>query len=112
MLERNVSVKTAPEKFQVERSVELDVIVTFETRVFDAVVEYLSNRDSTSFKVVHVFGLHIKDNPEAALVGGQNTVQLLSMLAESDDWEENIAHTLEEFQQKSGKQVLHAVLFY
>jgi hypothetical protein len=39
-------------------------------------------------------------------------VQLLSMLAESDDWEENIAHTLEEFQQKSGKQVLHAVLFY
>lgn len=112
MLERNVRVKTAPQKFQDEAGVEFDVIVTFETRVFDAVVEHLSNRDSRSFKVVHVFGLHIKDNPEAALVGGLNTVQLLSMLAESQDWENNIAHVLEEFQQKSGKQVLHAVLFY
>jgi RNA polymerase II subunit A C-terminal domain phosphatase SSU72 len=112
MLERNVRVKPAPQRFQDERDAELDVIVTFETRVFDAVVEHLSNRDSTSMKVVHVFGLHIKDNAEAALVGGQNTVLLLSMLADRGDWENHIAHVLEEFQQRSGRQVLHAVLFF
>jgi RNA polymerase II subunit A C-terminal domain phosphatase SSU72 len=113
MLERNVSVKAAPQRFQDERDAEFDVIVTFETRVFDAVVEHLSNRDSSSMKVVHVFGLNIKDNAEAALVGGKNTVQLLGMLADRGDWENHVAHVLEDFQQKSGcGQVLHAVLFY
>ena len=39
MLERNKNVKTAPAKFQLETKEQFDIIVTFETRVFDAVVE-------------------------------------------------------------------------
>ena len=39
MLKRNIKVKRAPEKFQREREKQFDVIVTFETRVFDAVIE-------------------------------------------------------------------------
>jgi hypothetical protein len=33
-------------------------------------------------------------------------------LAESDDYEHDIDRKLEEFEQATGRQVLHAVLFY
>jgi RNA polymerase II subunit A C-terminal domain phosphatase SSU72 len=38
MLERNKAVKPAPEKWQTNTQI-FDIVVTFETRVFDAVVE-------------------------------------------------------------------------
>jgi len=112
MLERNKNVKLAPEKWQHEDKEEFDVVVTFETRVFDAVVEHLSMRDSASMNVVHILGLHIKDNHKEAVKGGELTLKLLSLLAESDDYESIMDRKLEEFEQSTGRQVLHAVLFY
>ena len=43
MLDRNKNVKLAPEKFQLSTR-QFDVVVTFETRVFDAVVERKRSR--------------------------------------------------------------------
>ena len=80
--------------------------------MFDAVVEHLSNQDAVEMRPVHVLGLHIKDNPQAADVGAQNTVDLLGMLADAGDWENELGRVLEDFQQKANKQVLHAVMFY
>ena len=87
-------------------------------------------------KLVHVIGLHIKDNHEEAIKGAQLTAQLLRMvttesrlraqsdvtdifdlsclqLAECEDnWESEFDRVIEEFQQTTGRPVLHAVLFY
>ena len=81
--------------------------------------------------VVHILGLHIKDNHKEAVKGGELTLKLLSLvsalwracsivltrvrvvqLAESDDYESIMDRKLEEFEQSTGRQVLHAVLFY
>eukprot|EP01114_Cavostelium_apophysatum_P023849 TRINITY_DN9116_c0_g1_i1.p1 TRINITY_DN9116_c0_g1~~TRINITY_DN9116_c0_g1_i1.p1 ORF type:complete len:196 (-),score=24.34 TRINITY_DN9116_c0_g1_i1:15-602(-) len=112
MLQRNMKVKPAPERFQDEKR-HFDVIITFEDRVFDSVVEDLSNRESdTCGGTVHVFNISTKDNHDEALVGASQALQLVHMLRENGDWEENLDSLLEAYQKRTGKEILHQVVFY
>merc|ERR1711916_294594 len=56
LLRRNLAIKDAPERFQSENSVEFDLIICYETRVYDAVVDHFLSRPSTSMHPVHVVG--------------------------------------------------------
>jgi hypothetical protein len=51
-----------------------------KSRLTFAVDIDLSMRDSTSMNVVHILGLHIKDNHKEAVKGGELTLRLLSMV--------------------------------
>lgn len=98
MLERNLSVKWGPERWQdwnvgkprldhaedrgstgVEGGV-VDVVITCEERCWDAVVDDLVSRGGALNKPVHVINVDIKDNHEEALVGGKAILDLADSL--------------------------------
>jgi len=111
LLERNMKIKPAPERWHDQKHV-FDVIVTFEEKVFDLVVEEFQTQGSSTFQPVYIFDLNVKDNHEDAIIGAQHTCTLCHTLAQMSDWEDRIDQILEDFQRKTGRQVLHTIQFY
>jgi len=112
MLERNMRVKHAPERWQEEKDVSFDLVITFEERVYDIVNEDIMNRDHENKRgVVHVFNLPTRDNHEEAAIAAAHALQLVQLLNEVDNWEDHMDNVMDDFQRKTGKQVLYNVLF-
>lgn len=113
MLSRNAKVKPAPERWQDEKTLRFDVVITYEERVFDAVVEDLEERGSKDYSNVHLLGLDVRDNHSEAEVGAQQTVQLVQALLDAgEEWEDRIDDVIEVFQRKTGRDVIHQIAFY
>lgn len=77
---RGAAVKKAPKRWQDTPTTALaehDVVVAFEERIFDAVVEDLQLREPTEdFRPIHVICLDTKDNPHEAAKQGQVALDL------------------------------------
>eukprot|EP01104_Vermistella_antarctica_P012847 TRINITY_DN3791_c0_g1_i1.p1 TRINITY_DN3791_c0_g1~~TRINITY_DN3791_c0_g1_i1.p1 ORF type:complete len:225 (-),score=62.11 TRINITY_DN3791_c0_g1_i1:132-719(-) len=114
MLKRNKTIKLAPERFQDDEEHKFDIVITYEDRVFEALLEHMTSRGSDTFEPVHVVNLHVVDNHESAAIGALDTFTFLRMLQQAgiDEWEDNIEDVIEEFQKKEGKRLLHQVCFY
>ena len=79
MLDRNINIKDHPEKWQAlhtSRLQRLDIVVCFEERVYDILVDDIQGREPVDFVPLHVINLDIKDNQEEALAGGQLVLEL------------------------------------
>ncbi|KAJ8429455.1 hypothetical protein Cgig2_015307 [Carnegiea gigantea] len=77
MLKRNSSVKLAPQRWQDNAADgSFDVVITFEEKVFDMVIEDLHNRDPVLMKPVLIINLEVKDNHDEAAVGARLTLEL------------------------------------
>ncbi|KAJ1539741.1 RNA polymerase II subunit A C-terminal domain phosphatase, partial [Nowakowskiella sp. JEL0078] len=79
MLERNMNIKNAPERFQEKDSDCYDFVVTCEERCFDAVCEDLLTRKTNFSRPLHVINIEITDNHEEAAVGGKNILKLANL---------------------------------
>jgi RNA polymerase II subunit A C-terminal domain phosphatase SSU72 len=113
MLSRNAKVKSAPERWQDEKVKQFDIVITYEERVFDAVVEDLEERGSKDYANVHLLGLDVRDNHTDAEVGAQETVQLVQALLDAgEEWEDQLEQVLEAFTRKTGREVMHTISFY
>eukprot|EP00300_Choanocystis_sp_HF-7_P015251 c18988_g1_i1.p2 GENE.c18988_g1_i1~~c18988_g1_i1.p2 ORF type:complete len:173 (+),score=44.61 c18988_g1_i1:117-635(+) len=88
MLERNMAIKPAPEKFQYEKRRDWALVVTFDDRVFETVDDDLKRNGKTG-QEVWVVNLPIKDNREEAAIGALICLQLCLRLEEvtKNDWE-------------------------
>lgn len=67
MLERNVKIKRAPESWQDAAVDDIDVFVTFEERVMDALVDDMAKRSAARMKPALVVNLEVPDNNREAL---------------------------------------------
>jgi RNA polymerase II subunit A C-terminal domain phosphatase SSU72 len=67
MLERNLKVKPAPEKWQNHAPNDVDIIITFEENVMDAVVQDMISRSMSMLRPVLVVNLEVTDNNKEAL---------------------------------------------
>lgn len=106
MLARNAKVKTAPERWQDEKAKEFDVVITYEERVYDALVEDMEDRGSKDYYSVHLIGLDVRDNHTEAEIGAQHTRELVQMLLDAgDEWEDQLDDILEKFKRKTGRCV-------
>ncbi|KAE8778189.1 RNA polymerase II subunit A C-terminal domain phosphatase SSU72 [Hordeum vulgare] len=77
MLKRNISVKLAPQRWQDNTGDGVfDMILTFEERVFDLVVEDMNNREQRLLKSVLIINMDVKDNHEEAAVGAKLALDL------------------------------------
>lgn len=106
MLERNMQLKTAPERWQLNSDV-FDVVVAFEERVFDIIVEDMQSRGNMSMQPVLILNLDVKDNAEEASLAAPQALELCQMLAASEDWETELEDILDRFQTKMGRRPIY-----
>lgn len=116
MLERDILTKKAPQRWQDvsnKQLATLDVLVCFEERIYDIVLEDLQLRAPRDFKPIHCICLDIKDTPEHAKIGGALALSLCQKLDTRGG--ENpvtvLAQRIEEWQEEEGI-LLHYSLIY
>mmetsp|Transcript_123121 Transcript_123121/g.184145 ORF Transcript_123121/g.184145 Transcript_123121/m.184145 type:complete len:99 (-) Transcript_123121:34-330(-) len=91
-----------------------DVIITYEDRVYDAVVNDFLKRGSNSFTTVRVVNISTKDNHSAAKVAGAQTLFLVSRIDRlpPDTWEERFDEAIAAFEKQFRKRVTYSLHFY
>jgi RNA polymerase II subunit A C-terminal domain phosphatase SSU72 len=101
---RGAAVKRAPSRWQdtpTESVARHDVVVAFEERIFDAVVEDLQLREPTEdFAPLHVICLDTKDNPHEAAVQGRVALDLCWRLEHAEDLQAEAAEIVDQFQRE------------
>ena len=84
---RGAAVKKAPQRWQdmtAEFISQHDVVIAFEERIYDAVVEDLQIREPTeNLDPIHVICLDTKDNPHEAQLQGRVALELCWLLEAS-----------------------------
>jgi RNA polymerase II subunit A C-terminal domain phosphatase SSU72 len=112
---RGAAVKTAPARWQdtPDELVSLhDVVIAFEERVFDAVIEDLQIRQPTQdFRPIHVVCLDTKDNPHEAALQGQVALDLCWRLEQAEDLQVEAAEIIDQFQQERAAYTPIKVLY-
>ena len=96
-----------PQRWQDEASrtlASLDVVICYEERIFDAVVEDLQCREAFSAKPVHVVCIDIKDDAENAAMGGQIGLALAQQCEASANLEDDMAGICERFEKEHEKK--------
>ncbi|KAJ2002908.1 RNA polymerase II subunit A C-terminal domain phosphatase [Coemansia thaxteri] len=111
MLERNRSVKHAPQRFHDEHE-SYDVIFTCEERVFDSVCEELLSRAGIQSRPVHVINIEIEDNNKEAIIGARTILELARLIVASKDLERDMDGIIEDVQNRMPHQLLYTVAFY
>ncbi|OLY82038.1 RNA polymerase II subunit A C-terminal domain phosphatase SSU72 [Smittium mucronatum] len=111
MLERNMALKPAPQKFQ-DNYEQFDVIITCEERVFDAVCQELLTRQGRFAKPVHVVNVEIRDNHIDATKGGDTITKLSELISEAKDLESEIEDILERIQNEYPHSILYNLIYY
>lgn len=113
MLKRNLGVKLAPQRWQ-ENAADgpFDVVLTFEEKVFDLVLEDLHNRNQVLLKPVLVINLEVKDNHEEAAIGGRLALILCQELDATENWEDTIDDIINNFEKQHRRKLLYSISFY
>ncbi|CAH8359312.1 unnamed protein product [Eruca vesicaria subsp. sativa] len=62
----------------------VDVVMTFEEKVFDSVLEDLNNREQPFMKTILVMNLEVKDNHEEAAIGGRLALELCQEVSDTN----------------------------
>ena len=111
MLERNMTIKPAPQRWQ-DSEVDVDVVVCFEERVFDNVVSDLKGRVGGSGEPLLVINLDVVDSHEEALNAAPHALKLCEMIDASDDWECECDEIMDKFAAEAGRRPIYTVCFY
>ncbi|XP_068308130.1 uncharacterized protein [Pyrus communis] len=113
MLKRNLGVKLAPQRWQDNAADgSFDVVLTFEEKVFDMVIEDLNNRDHVLRKCVLIINLEVKDNHEEAAVGARLALDLCQEIEAADSWEESIDDIVSGFEKQQRRKLMYSISFY
>ncbi|KAL5223525.1 hypothetical protein ABZP36_010997 [Zizania latifolia] len=114
MLKRNTSVKLAPQRWQDNAGDGMfDMILTFEERVFDLVVDDMHNREQRLLDTVLIINMDVKDNHEEAGVGAKLALDLCQKLEGADDeWEEVIDDLIVAFEKQHKRKLVYNIAFY
>jgi len=112
---RGAAVKPGPQRWQDMPSdfiAKHNIVVAFEERIFDAVVEDLQMREPTEdFRPIHVICLDTKDNPHEAKIQGRVALELCWMLEAADDLDSEAALLVDLFQRESMSETQRKVLY-
>lgn len=112
---RGAAVKKAPQRWQDMTSEfvsQHDVVIAFEERIFDAVIEDLQIREPTeNFDPIHVICLDTKDNPHEAQLQGRVALELCWKLEQAEDLVAEAAEIVDQFQNERMTHTAIKVLY-
>ncbi|KAG6475656.1 RNA polymerase II subunit A C-terminal domain phosphatase SSU72-like [Zingiber officinale] len=113
MLKRNLGVKNAPQRWQ-DNAADgfFDVVMTFEEKVFDIVIEDLNNREQRLTRSILVINLEVKDNHEEAAAGAKLALDLCQEIDAAGCWEDEIDDIVSKFERQHKQKVLYTIAFY
>eukprot|EP00696_Hemimastix_kukwesjijk_P006281 gnl/Hemi2/17957_TR5928_c0_g1_i1.p1 gnl/Hemi2/17957_TR5928_c0_g1~~gnl/Hemi2/17957_TR5928_c0_g1_i1.p1 ORF type:complete len:195 (-),score=29.78 gnl/Hemi2/17957_TR5928_c0_g1_i1:308-892(-) len=109
LLDRNQKTKPAPERWQT-CSDRFDLVITFEERIFDSVIEDMQNRGSVTGIPVHIVNVETVDNHDDAILGARIALQLVLALLDCHDWQSEISEVIESCEASSQRHLLHTVM--
>ncbi|OMO59573.1 RNA polymerase II subunit A [Corchorus olitorius] len=113
MLKRNLGVKLAPQRWQDNAADgSFGIVLTFEEKVFDMVIQDLHNRDQILLKSVLVINLEVKDNHEEAAIGARLALDLCEQIEAVESWEESIDDVIASFENRHRRKLLYSISFY
>ncbi|CAN7129246.1 RNA polymerase II subunit A C-terminal domain phosphatase SSU72 [Brassica rapa] len=113
MLKRNLNVKLAPQRWQDNAGDGVfDVVMTFEEKVFDSVLEDLNNREQSLMKTILVMNLEVKDNHEEAAIGGRLALELCQEIEGNETWEDTIDDIVAGFEKQQRRKLVYSISFY
>lgn len=101
MLDRNAKIKKAPEQWRDARE-RFDIIITFEERVFKAVVEdFISTRSPSVFSPAYIVNLEIRDTHVDAAAGAKLAVELVEAMDTQENLDSYIWDIISAFERKT-----------
>lgn len=111
MLDRNSKIKRAPEQWRDARE-RFDVIITFEDRVFRAVVDdFIANRAPSVFAPGYVINLDVKDTHADAADGAKLAVELVEEIEKYENIDAHIYDVIGRLEAKHGKEMMAVPVF-
>lgn len=111
MLDRNRRIKLRPERFQ-ENKEEFDIVITCQERVFDQVLEDLTQRGGDMCKMAHVINVEIKDNHDDATLGAFVIHDLIREICNAEDYESQVEDIISKLEAKKKQRFLYSPAFY
>ena len=112
LLTRNMGLKESPEQFQKEIEKRFDVIITYELRVYEAVLFDITSRGCRNNYPVYIININTRDNQNSAALAAASTVRLAKQLEKTNCLEDEFDRILDEFNEIEKKDVLYTLLFY
>ena len=118
MLRRDALVKAAPERWVAGPALpHFNLVLTFETRVYDTVLTSLQLHCAWQQRLCHVVNIETPDNTSEAKESGQLVQQWVGeLVAQGSDWEAGLEESLERLQERHGarlkKPIMHFVWWY
>jgi RNA polymerase II subunit A C-terminal domain phosphatase SSU72 len=117
MAARNAAVKAAPQRWQDERALAVDVAVTFEARVMDAVVADMGGRGvggGGALQPLLVVNLDVPDTPGDAAAAAPLALSLCRALeaAPEGEWEDELDSICDAFEAETGRPLLYTVCYH
>lgn len=100
---RGAAVKLAPQRWQDTSNTDIanhDVVIAFEERIFDAVVDDLGTREPDQLVPLLIICLDTKDNPHEARLQGRIALDLCWTLEHCDDLQGEHSEILDQFQEE------------
>jgi len=117
MVERNMEIKDHPERWQEipNLSGKFNIVFCFEERVFDQLMENVSNREPENVDEplpLHIVNLEVTDNTEEATVGAQIALDFCLRANEAaDQLDDELPRIVEEVQAKYKRSLMHMTVF-
>eukprot|EP01006_Ploeotia_vitrea_P021800 TRINITY_DN54219_c0_g1_i1.p1 TRINITY_DN54219_c0_g1~~TRINITY_DN54219_c0_g1_i1.p1 ORF type:complete len:218 (+),score=21.84 TRINITY_DN54219_c0_g1_i1:44-697(+) len=115
MLKRNKEIKDTPQRFpDLWRKHSSDLVFTFDERVYDQVLEYLTldhEYEGENRYQVYVVNVTIKDNAASAKQGAVAFEAFMEKLLQNKNWQAEMHEIVTEFENTSDRKFLWTLLF-
>ncbi|EEY68482.1 RNA polymerase II subunit A C-terminal domain phosphatase, putative [Phytophthora infestans T30-4] len=122
MLERDMLTKKCPQRWQdlsVKELQGLDVVLCFDDRIFEIVLEDLQLRGAAqptgseltmAWRPLHLLCLDTKDTPEHAKVGGSLALELCQAIDVLNSLNDGIIDAIQDFESRKNVHLLYSLL--
>jgi RNA polymerase II subunit A C-terminal domain phosphatase SSU72 len=110
MLQRNMGVKAAPERWQDLRDFNgLDVVVCFDQRVYETLTDDVQSRDPGDFKALHIVNIDTQDDAEHAEISATAALDFCKAVNAEKDLESGMPMLVEGFDAPAGLTLEYAL---